>query len=241
MDSRSIGDEYKTGTSPNYAVGSRNFTISVTTALALVLANILGMWYLAQTEVADFMVWTYTGAFGAPFTGLAIFGVVLTAGRYFGLKSIANDNMAFAWAMILLVEVTYAVFGAGVLSMYSSNLWGQALGATFVFVALYTLIVTGVVYSTDHSFENWGGYSAVFMIGGVFAVLIYSMASWGPLMLLGFAAITIGFMIDLVYEIWHTSSRGRGALANGFAVYIAFMGVFVHVLQLVLEMMAADG
>lgn len=237
---REIGEQFKTRTSPNYSIGSTDFMVSIGAALLLIVANIIGMLYIADTQLADVMVWLYTDAPFAPFIGLLIFGIALTAGRYFGLKSIANDNLIFAGLMVLVVEVTYAIFGGGVLSLYSASIWLEAVYITFGLVALYTFIVTGVVYSTDHSFEKWGTDAAVFMIIGVLAVFLFTLVNWAVLMWIGFIVITIGFMIDLVYEIWHTSAKNRSALANGFAVYIAFMGVFVHILQLVLEILA-DG
>lgn len=36
------------------------------------------------------------------------------------------------------------------------------------------------------------------------------------------------------------SGARRSPVANGIGVYVAFMGVFVHLLQLVLEMMAHE-
>lgn len=241
MDGRGIGTAYKTQNSPTYGVLTRQFGVSMLTTLVLVVATIGGMWHFANTEVASFVTWLYTGAFGAPFTGLVVFGVVLTAGRYYGLKSIAEENLVVAAVMVSVVAVAYAAFGGSILSHYAASLWTGALAITFGFVTLYTAAVAGVVYSTDRSFEAWGAYAGYFMIGGVVGVLAYTFVAWAPLMYVAFALIVIGFLIDLVYEIWHTSNRDRSALANGFAVYIAFMGVFVHLLQLVLEVMAADG
>jgi len=240
MDTRNIGSEYKTETSPSYEIGGSAFVTAILTAFVLIVGNIAAMWYLGQTQAADFMVWVYTEAPFAPFTGLVVFGASLTAGRYFGLKSLSNDNLLFAGAMVLLVEVTYAVFGAGVLSMYSSDLWGPALALSFVVVAGYTVAVTAMVYSTDKSFESWGGYAGGAFLLGIVLVLFQTMLGWTVLGQLAIAAFLIGFMLDLVFEVWQTSSRGRRPLANGMAVYVAFMGVFVHVLQFALQALGGD-
>lgn len=46
---------------------------------------------------------------------------------------------------------------------------------------------------------------------------------------------TVGGVDDLVYEIWEMVSARRKPFVNGFALYIAFTGIFVHILQIALE------
>lgn len=238
MERDRLTSGYKSSSAPTYGMFSREFAVSMTTALLLVVGTIALMVALATTWVADLTIWLYTGAPLAPFVGLAVFGIALTAGRYLGLREAANGNEEIAMIVAMGVAVVYGAFGAGILSLYESAIWMDALLVTFAVVALYTVIVTTVVYTTDRSFERWATYSGLLMFVGVIAVLVYTFVSWQPLAWIAFGAILLGFAVDLVYEIWHTSFGGRSALANGIAVYVAFMGIFVHVLQIVLELMA---
>ncbi len=89
------------------------------------------------------------------------------------------------------------------------------------------------VYSTDKNLEHWAKYSLACFIGG-FAILV--VVIFVPeLVVVAFGLFLLGFLCGLVYEIWMTSNRNRSAAANGLALYIAFAGVFVHILQLVLR------
>ncbi|MDY6769234.1 MAG: hypothetical protein SVW02_03960, partial [Candidatus Nanohaloarchaea archaeon] len=54
--------------------------------------------------------------------------------------------------------------------------------------------------------------------------------------LLAFILALLGFLFLLVYEIWETRTAPENVLRNGIGIYNAFMGVFVHILRIVVEM-----
>ena len=49
----------------------------------------------------------------------------------------------------------------------------------------------------------------------------------------------LGFLVDLVYEVRAVREGRYGTLRSAIGVYVAVMGVFVHVLQWVLRAMQA--
>jgi hypothetical protein len=52
-----------------------------------------------------------------------------------------------------------------------------------------------------------------------------------PLVLLAGILFFLGFVVDLTYEIWAVKEARYGTLRSAIGVYIAVMGVFIHVLQ----------
>ena len=65
------------------------------------------------------------------------------------------------------------------------------------------------------------------------------LASFVPVVgLLAFALIFGGFLLRLGHEMWQVrESRGRPAMQS-VGLYVAVAGVFVHVLQIVIRMLA---
>jgi len=227
-----IGEGYHTDGSANYQGTDLATTVAVGTGLSLI--TIIAMVLFTNTAAAGFASWAYTTAWGAPFTGLIVFGVGLTAARYYGMKAVANGNLIVATAASILAILTYGSFGSMILSMYASEIWLEAIVITGGITVGITAIASTYVNISDRDLSHFAGISGGLMIVGIIVYLLYTMISWTPLALLGFGAILLGFICDLVYEIWATSNSQRSPIANGFGIYIAFTGVFVHILQWVL-------
>lgn len=235
-----LGDQHMTDSAPAYSLLSKQTVTAIGVASLLIISTIAMMWAFRDTVFATGTIWLYTDAPFAPFAGLLVFGIILSAGRYFGLSASMNENYGLALGASAIVAVAYGAFGAGILSLYASDLHVAALGWTAAITVAITLGAATLVYTTDHSFANWGGYASFAMIGGAFAYLIYTIIPSTVFVLLAFGLILLGWIIDLVYEIFMVSDARRKPVANGIGVYIAFMGVFVHILQLVLEFLAND-
>lgn len=240
MSLREVGSQHKSEQSPNYSVFSTEFLTSIAVALALVAINMVLIIGFADTPIAAATMWLYTDAPLAPFAGLLVFGGALTIGRGVGLKAMRDEKLGLSIAMAALVQVAYGAFAGGIITGYASGVAATAIFITLAGTTGYMLLVSAVVYATDISFEPCRSISGFLMIGGVISVFLTSIIGVNAIALLGFALITLGFMVDMIYEIWHTSNKHISPVFNGFAVYIAFMGVFVHVLQLVLEALANE-
>ena len=51
---------------------------------------------------------------------------------------------------------------------------------------------------------------------------------------------SVGFIVYLVFEIWRMKQKPGRVLMNGIGIYIAYMGVFVEILQIVISMLAEE-
>lgn len=231
-DRDSVGDAHKTGQSPVYSLFSEATVTALAVGTILMLLTVVGMLAIADSALARAgMV-----VFSIPLVGAIVFGILLTGGRYLGLRGIGNDNYPLAVAGSLLSVATYAWFGGIVLTPYDPSLYEPALAITGAITVALSLVAAAYVYTTDKDLAQWATYSAACFLGGLGALAIGIV--FPPLLAVGFGLFLLGFLCDLVYEIWMTSNRNRSPAANGLALYIAFAGVFVHILQLVLRILS---
>lgn len=234
-----LGSAHGTDTSPAYRTVSGELATALGTAAVLMALTIAAMVLLANSRAAGLL----GSLFRTPILGVVVVGAGLTAGRYLGMRGLGNGNLAVAGVGAALSVGTYGLLGGAILSGYARAVSQTAVTIALAITTLIALVAAAVVYTTDRSFESWGRYSAGFFLVGLGAVFLGSfLGGVGDLLLLvGFGAFMLGFVVDLVYEIWHTSSRNRTPLANGFGIYVAFAGVFVHVLQLVMRYATSRG
>lgn len=234
-----VGSAHGTDTSPDYGTASGALLTALGTAAVLMALTVAAMVLAADSRAAGLLARLYS----TPIVGVLVVGAGLTAGRYLGMRGLGSGNLPMAAVGATLSVVTYGLFGGLVLTAYPQAAYAPAIAIAGGITLLITLVAATVVYTTDRSFESWGRYSAGLFLVGLGAVFLGSfLGGAGQLLLLvGFLAFLLGFIADLVYEIWHTSSGNRTPLANGFGIYVAFAGVFVHVLQLVLRMLAERG
>lgn len=240
LNSDRFGSSHHTDASPTYPLFGRRTSVSIGIAAGLITATLVLLWVARDTLLAEWTVYLYTRAPLAPLTGLVVFTVLLTGGRYVGLVAAVREQIWLAFAASLVLAVSYAAFGAGVLSLYAPSIQGPAVYVTTAITTVITVGAAVVVYTTDHSFAHWDYYSGLLMLGGGLCVALFTGLPSAMLNWLGFGLILLGWIVDLVFEIYMVSNDERSAVANGIGVYVAFMGVFVHILQLVLEAMAED-
>lgn len=238
VDSGRFGSEHYTYSAPDYPLFSRATLVSVGVATALTAGTLALMWLARGTVLAEATIWLYVGAPLAPFPGLIVFGVALSAGRYFGLQWAVDERYALALVASTMVAVAYAAFGAGVLSLFAPSIHAASIAIAAGVTTTVTVGAAVVVHTTDYSFAEWDTYSGVLMLAGFVAHAPYQV--FPPALYLAFGLILLGWIVDLVFEIYVVSDAGRSPVANGIGVYVAFMGVFVHVLQLVLRMMGNE-
>ena len=101
-----------------------------------------------------------------------------------------------------------------------------------------TAAVTVYVFNTSRSFRGWQKYAGGLFIAGI-AVGVVGFFVFTPLVLLAGVLFLLGFLVDLVYEVWAVREGRYGTLRSAIGVYVAVMGVFVHVLQWVLRALSA--
>ncbi|PSH00524.1 MAG: hypothetical protein BRC30_03055 [Nanohaloarchaea archaeon SW_7_46_7] len=207
---------------------------SIGLSTGLILTNVALMAVIAVTplsKITDLL-------FGVPIIGMVIFGAGLTGGRWLAKKGIKRDDKGLATAGTGLLQITYGVFGGGILALLPANLFPLALGLTAVVTTAVAVGATLLVYSTGRSFKSWGKYSNYLFMAALGSGLIGSF--FPTLMLLTFILVLIGFIVYLVYEIWRMKQRPGRVVMNGIGIYIAYMGVFVEILQIIVRMLAEE-
>lgn len=207
-------------------------------ATGLVVVNILLMLVGSYTPLAGLGLVLFSNFF----VGIAVFLVTIGGGFWISNTGIQRGSLPVAGAGVALIQFGYTLLGAGILAIAPSELRVPALSITTVLTGLLTAGVVLVVYRTDRSFAAWQRYSRILFVAGFVAGAVGFFAS-SALMIAAFALFFLGFVTDLTYEIWAVKvSKYSSELRNAIGIYIAVMGVFVHILQLVLRALSAlDG
>jgi FtsH-binding integral membrane protein len=203
-------------------------------AAALIGVNVLLMFVVAQTPLAALN----DVVFSVPILGLIVYGAALTGGNVLAERGLERGQMAMAGLGILLLQGAYALFGGGILARVPAGSQGLSLAVTLVVTVAMTVAIAGYVYLRDRNFDHWSTWSLGAFVVGALLVLVGSFA---PIVLVGgFLFIFLGFMLRLGYEIWHVraSYDPDRSLVHALGIYVAFTGVFVHVLQIAARMMA---
>ncbi|MFB6204869.1 MAG: hypothetical protein ABEJ75_04435 [Candidatus Nanohaloarchaea archaeon] len=202
---------------------------SIALSTGLILLNIVVIAVFAFTPLAK----VSKTVFSVPIIGIIFFGALLTGGNYLAKRGIRNDRTGTASAGAAVLQFTYGLFGAGALSLLEPGAYAAVLGITAVITTGIALLAALLVYGTDHNFRKWGMYSN-YLFGGVFLFgLLGSLGALSPLLVLAFFLALAGFIVYLVYEIWDMKQRPARVMMNGLGIYVAYMGVFVEILRIV--------
>ena len=107
-----------------------------------------------------------------------------------------------------------------------------AIGISTVITAAISSAVALYVFNTDRSFESWQRYAFFFVIGGFGLGGVGFFTGMSLLMLAAGLVSFASFVADLTYEIWAVrENRYASDLRNAIGIYVAVMGVLVHVLM----------
>lgn len=217
---------------PKYDLSDKGMVTAISVAAVLMSLTILAMLLIADTILAEYTSLIYSSAF----IGVIIFGLLISGGRYLAMKGLKNDNSTLSVAGSLMLILSYGWLGGGILDPYNPELYIPAIGIAGSISVLITLSVATIVYKTGRDFSNFLSYSSYAFLG----VLVSSFIGFliPPILLLSFCLAISGFILLLFYEIWMASSSQRRAYENGMAIYVAFSGVFIHILQIVLSFLA---
>jgi len=203
-------------------------------ATSLIILNIAVMWIFGFTPLSavnNILFGTFL------FLGVIVYGAMLTGGSWLAKKGIREENTDKAIAGTSIVQLAYGMFGAGIITMFlDPGTQLVALGITGLVTTAIALFAGLLVFGTNHDFSNWGGY-ANYIFLGVLAVSFIGSFS-GIFALISFTLALIGFIVYLIHQIYMTKTRPGKPFLNGIGLYVAYMGVFVEILQLVVRMLA---
>lgn len=202
----------------------------------LVALNIVVMMMFATTPLRMINEMLFGRFF---FLGVIVYGVLLSGGVYIAKRGIRQENYGIAAAGTGLIQLGYGVFGAGIISLLvSPAAQVTAIAITGAISIMIALLAGMLVYGTGHDFSSWGRYANYIFLGVLGISLVGSFS--GIFTLVAFALALIGFIVYLIHELYRVKTRPGKPLLNGIGVYTAFMGVFVQILQLVVQMLAEE-
>ena len=223
----SFESPYETGR--GFGVSTREMKV-ISGASALMAINVLLMYVLSVTPLAvvnEFL-------FAVPIIGVLVYGAAIMVGELVAERGVKGGNLGTAFVGMVILQLAFGVFGAGVLSFAPPDSRLVVLGVTAIVVAVVTAAISTYVYARSKDFDRWGTAANFSFLGGVVAIAIGTIVP--ALLLVGFVLIFLGFLLRLGWEIWRVREHRRASVAlQTIGVYIAVAGVFVHVLQLVLR------
>lgn len=201
-------------------------------AAGLIGLNIAVMWIFAFTPLSAVNDLLF-GAFF--FLGVIVFGAMLTVGLYIARKGIGEEDKGLSIAGISIIQIAYGVFGAGIIGMLSPQLQGLVIIITGLICVGITILAGLLVYGTGYDFSNWDRYTNYIFLAVLGLSFIGSLTP--TLIAVVFFLALTGFIVYLIHQIYMIKTRPGQPYMNGLGIYTAFMGVFVQVIQLVIEML----
>lgn len=223
---------HTTTTERGFLVSGREWKI-IGGASALMALNVLVMYVLAATPLAginDLL-------FSVPILGVLLYGVAIGGGELLAERGVEGGSMGLAAAGTGILQGAFGLFGAGVLAVVAPGSRLTVLGITAVVVAAMTTAIGLYVYARSTTFEHYGRWSTYAFLGGLAAILVGTFVS--AVLVVGFVLIFAGFILRLGYEIWQIrDGKVQSTTLQAIGLYVAVAGVFVHVLQIVVRMLA---
>ncbi|MDY6769909.1 MAG: hypothetical protein SVU88_02960 [Candidatus Nanohaloarchaea archaeon] len=208
----------------------RNELESIGISTALILVNVGIMAAIAVTPVADLVL----ALFSTLILGVIVYGALLSGGTYLAERGVKQEELGLAGVGIALLQLGYGSFGGAILSLVPPGTFGPALAVTAVVTTAIAAGAAALVYGTGRDFSSFRRYATYLFLGVLLTALVGTFTP--PVAVLAFVLALLGFLFLLVYEIWETRKAPDRVLLNGLGIYNAFMGVFVHILRIVVQM-----
>ncbi|WP_137289336.1 class-II aminoacyl-tRNA synthetase family protein [Natronorubrum halophilum] len=206
-------------------------------ATGLMTITVALMYVFAATPLA--VVNDYLFSF--PIVGVLVYGAAITGGELLAERGIKGGDMGIAFVGMVVLQLAFGIFGAGILAIAPQESQLTVLGITAIVTALMTALVSGYVYARSTTFEHWGRFANYAFLGGIGVILVGTFVLQ-TLLLVGFVLIFLGFILRLGYEIWQVRDNRDASIGlQTIGVYVAVAGVFVHVLQLVMRYVLSRG
>lgn len=194
----------------------------------LIILNIVLMLGLARI---DFISSAFAYIWNWAIVGVIFYGILLTGGSYIAKRGIKNSDIGMAGFGAAILQLAYGSFGAAIVAGFSIANQIIILGITGIITAFIALIAALYVYWTDRNLRAAGTYSNYAFLGLILIALIGT--AYPPLMIIGFLFALTGFLLYLVFEIWQMKTQAVTWKMSGIGIYIAYAGVFIHILQMV--------
>jgi len=116
--------------------------------------NVALMYVLVVTPLASVNEYL----FSFPIIGALAYGAaIIMAGQVVAERGVTGGDMGIAFVGMVILQLAFGVFGAGVLRFASRESQLTILAVTAVVVALLTAVISAYVYARrSKTFEHWG-------------------------------------------------------------------------------------
>lgn len=223
---------------------------SLTIATFMMAATVVGMYLVGQSAIAEAVFGLFSWGVGGFPVGLAVgallFSGALILGRYLAMDGLSTGNQVSSIGGGFIVLTVFSLFGGAVLYPFPEAIWADALLITGGIVTLLTAALARYIVWGPGGGPAWRTASNICFLVSFLVYLIgagltgFSGPVGSLLITIGVVGVLLGWVIDLGYELYEMKKAGRSRGANGFAIYVAAAGVFVHLLQFVLRALARD-
>lgn len=204
----------------------------------LSMLNVIGMIAVSLTPLVLFVELVYS----IPILGIVVYGALLTGGEWIARKGVTEERVGLAVVGVAVLQFAFATIGGWTLSLLGSiSLRVVATGiAGVVTVGITVLVAAYVYYRADTDFDHWKWLSTGAFVLGLVAGLVGTFVAVG--LLVAFPLFLLGFAFLLGWEIYRVRDRTRGSspMYHAIGIYVAFMGVFVHILRIVVSLLARE-
>lgn len=205
---------------------------SIGISAGLVAANIVLMAVVATSPLAGLAA----ALFDTLILGVIVFGAVLSGGVYLARRGTRQENTGMAVAGVALLQGGYGVFGGMVLAIVPPG--GRLT------VALIAAVVSGAAaavaawyaFRTSRDLRVFRRYATYCFLGVLGVALVGTFSA--PFAIVAFVLALTGFLCYLLAELGELKKRPDRTWLNAIGIYTAFMGVFIHVLQIVARLYA---
>jgi len=140
---------YETGR--GFGLSSREARV-IGGASALMAINVALMYVLVVTPLASVNEYL----FSFPIIGALAYGAAIMAGQVVAERGVTGGDMGIAFVGMVILQLAFGVFGAGVLRFAPRESQLTILAVTAVVVALLTAVISAYVYARSKTFEHWG-------------------------------------------------------------------------------------
>jgi len=202
----------------------------------LALLNVLVMVAVSFTPLVRFVGLVYS----VPIVGVIVYGALLTGGQWLARKGVTSESTGMALVGVAVLQFAFATIGGWMLTLVPGfQLRVIATGiAGIVTVGITVVVGAYVYYRADTDFDHWKWISAGAFVLGVVCSLVGTFVSVA--LLVAFPLFLLGFAFLLGWEIYQVRDRTRGSppMYHAIGIYVAFMGVFVHILRIVVTILS---
>jgi len=213
---------------------SQNETQSIKYGIILVLINIFLITILSQTPLSE-ILWILNGVNGL--LVVIVYGILLTLGGRIAQAGILENDQGTALIGVAMLQFAYGTFGAAYLQGVALSIQAVLLAVTAVITTIIAVSAGVIIYKTQKDFSQFRKYSIISFIGLIIFAVIGAI--FPPFFLLSFIAGFLGFLFLLIFQIWLLKvDQQRNPLLAGVGLYIAYMGLFIKILMLVLRVLS---